>query len=75
MTSWQDISTAPKDGTRFRARKARVDHITGRRRDLKRITWWGKAAHVPLYGWAWGAGHVEDHDLWEPTHWKPDPPK
>lgn len=40
-----------------------------RDRYSKRITWWGKASHVPIYGWCFGQG--ENVDLWEPTHWQP----
>ena len=59
---WMPIETAPKDGTRF----------TGWKRDenRKRKTWYGKASHVPLYGWCCG-NDVEDIDLWRPSHWKP----
>ena len=68
---WSPIASAPKDGTRFKARgkySRFVDRYktTSRRRVL--ITWWGKASHVPLYGWCHGRD-IEDIDLWEPTEW------
>ena len=59
--TWRPIATAPKDGTRF----VGLTHLPLRRR----ITWWGKTSHVPLYGWC--HGRAEDVDLWEPTHWLP----
>lgn len=58
--AWQDISSAPRDGT----------HFTGRKGTRKLRTWWGKTSHVPLYGWCHGRD-VENIDLWQPTHWKP----
>jgi hypothetical protein len=72
---WQPIETAPKDGTRFKAKGFRIG--TGRnfmdrhgvRYRLQRITWWGKTSHIPLYGWCHGT--VENVDRWEPTHWSP----
>lgn len=63
-TPWQDIATAPKDGTRF----------TGKLRNTRRRTWYGKVSHVPIYGWCHGRD-VENIDLWRPTHWLPDPPE
>lgn len=69
-SGWRDIATAPKDGTRFIGRGAVVDRRTGKLRHyLKRKTWFGKASHVPLYGWCHGR-HVENIDLWQPTHWR-----
>ncbi len=59
MSDWQDISTAPKDGTVF----------LGKMGYTKRKTHWGKTSHIPLFGWCFGK--VEDVDIWEPTHWKP----
>ena len=61
MSEWKPIETAPKDGARFIGWK--------RNENIKRITWHGKASHVPLYGWC--HGRVEDVDMWQPTHWKP----
>ena len=77
MSEWQPIETAPKDGTRFRAKGVRYGtgmnfmDLAGKRYQLNRITWWGKVSHVPLYGWC--HGRVEDVDLWQPTHWRPLP--
>jgi len=66
LGDWQDISTAPKDGTRFMGRDRNgVGGVCYR----KRITWYGKTSHVPLYGWC--HGKVEDTNLWNPTAWKP----
>jgi hypothetical protein len=59
LRTWHRIASAPKDGTRFHAKLG----------SLKRVTWWGKASHVPMYGWC--HGKVEDVDLWQPSHWKP----
>ena len=75
MSEWQDIETAPKDGTRFRGRQRRVNRLTGKMYYWRRITWYGKTSHVPLYGWCCGQG--ENVDLWQPTHWMPlpEPPK
>lgn len=76
---WQPIETAPKDGRRFYGRRSYVEQYTGKLRYLRRLTRWGKTAHVPLYGWCYGRG--EDTSLWEPTHWRPiyaglpDPPE
>lgn len=69
---WMPIETAPKDGTRFLGRRTSVDRHTGRLRYNVRRTWFGKASHVPLYGWCHGR-HVENIDLWQPTHWQPLP--
>lgn len=60
---WEPIETAPRDGTRFIGRG---------KRNRRRRTWFGKASHVPLYGWCWGRD-VEDIDLWQPTAWMPLP--
>lgn len=57
--TWERIESAPKDGTRFYAKSG----------SLKRLTWWGKASHVPLYGWCHGPD-PENIDLWAPSHWK-----
>jgi hypothetical protein len=58
---WQPIETAPKDGTRF------IGWM--RAENKKRITWYGKASHVPIYGWCHGRD-VEDIDMWNPTYWR-----
>ncbi len=64
MNTWQDIGTAPKDGSRFLATHEASGVIA--------ITWHGKTSHVPLYGWCHGED-AEDIDLWQPTHWQPLP--
>lgn len=65
---WQDIATAPKDGTRFWARG--LERIVGDKEWLHiRRTWWGKVSHVPFDGWCYGS----DPDLWQPIDWQPDP--
>jgi hypothetical protein len=80
VSEWQNIETAPKDGARFHGKgrlRLRVRQMPGsilpgwRTAMSVRVTWWGKASHVPLYGWC--RGTVENVDLWEPTHWKPFP--
>jgi hypothetical protein len=61
--------TAPREGENFIARRVPED------RDFEGVrTWWGKASHVPLYGWC----HVvdpddpdsEEVDLWQPDEWR-----
>lgn len=69
MSEWQPIATAPKDGACFVGRRSDPDEWNIKRRYTRRVTWFGKTSHVPLYGWC--HGRVEDVDLWEPTHWKP----
>ena len=79
MNEWQPIDSAPKDGTRFKAKGFRIGtgrnfmDMHGKRYRVQRITWWGKTSHVPLYGWC--HGKVEDVDLWQPTSWMPLPPR
>jgi len=60
---WRPIESAPRDGTR----------ITGLAGILAQETWYGKTAHVPLYGWCYLSDppDVESCDLWHPTHWQP----
>lgn len=67
--SWKPIDTAPRDATRFIARGMEKDAKSGRPRYKRKITWYGKASHIPLYGWCFGK--VENVDLWRPTEWKP----
>jgi hypothetical protein len=64
MSEWQDISTAPKDGTRFLA-------VVN---DDVRFVYWGKTSHVPLYGFNTCDEGVENCDLCEPSVWMPLPP-
>ena len=77
MSEWRDISTAPRDGTRIIGRQREVGklsdgprRIMGKLYYLRRITWFGKTSHVPLYGWCYGKD-VENVNLWNPTHWMP----
>ena len=68
--NWKPIETAPRDGTRFLGR-GRVFSSPGLSiRYKRRLTWFGKTSHIPLYGWAYG-DDVEDIDLWHPTQWMP----
>lgn len=78
MSDWQDISTAPKDGTRVRGRQIVMTNLDGTRPvscDLRRNTFWGKTSHIPIYGWNYGRD-PEDQNIWYPTHWQrlPEPP-
>lgn len=60
---WRPINEAPKDGS----------SIVGVNLDgLRMITWYGKASHIPLYGWCIG-DDVEEIGLWNPTAWIPLP--
>lgn len=70
MSGWQQIETAPKDGTRFIGRRRYICLRTKKIVREQRVTWYGKTSHVPLYGWCHGRD-AEDIDLWEPTYWKP----
>ena len=60
---WQDIRTAPMDGTRF---LAIVDGEV-------RFVVWCKTSHVPIYGFNLADQGVEDFDLCQPTAWMPIP--
>jgi len=77
MSDWKPIDTAPKDGTIFMGLAARIGRsghpleVGGKLYYMKRKTWFGKASHIPMYGWC--HGRVEDVDLWHPTQWKPLP--
>lgn len=59
LRNWHPISTAPKDGTRFRAKSEAH----------RRITWFGKMSNARQYGWCYGK--EPGINLWHPTHWKP----
>lgn len=63
MTEWQEIETAPKDGS----------HFFGLVENERRLCMWGKTSHIPLYGWILIDQGVEDCDLCEPTKWYPFP--
>lgn len=63
MSDWRDIETAPRDGKRF---LAVVD-------DIVRIVSWGKASHIPLYGFCLADQGVEEYDLCKPSVWQPLP--
>jgi hypothetical protein len=69
MSEWKPIETAPKDGTRFLA-KGPADKYARYPIKRRRITWYGKVSHIPLYGWCHGRD-PEDVSTWDPTHWKP----
>lgn len=58
---WQPIETAPRNAKTF----------WGRGDDVIRKTWYGKASHVPMYGWCYipDRGGAEDVTLWDPTEW------
>lgn len=61
---WQDISSAPKDGT----------EVIGYDADdkIRCIIRWGKHNHVPLYGWIYQVElYGEEVDGFDPTHWQP----
>lgn len=63
-TEWRrDIESAPKDGTRF---------LTCRH-GVVRVAAWGKASHVPLWGFCLADQGAEDFDIIKPTHWMPLP--
>ncbi len=69
MGEWQPINTAPRDkpilvwGPRSR----------GSALGMSIIAVWGKASHVPLYGFVSYHGDPEDTDLIPATHWMPLP--
>lgn len=63
MPDWQDISTAPKDGTRFLAIEPDGQGwIVG-------MCLWCKTPHVPLYGFHFTDGDPEDWNIAKPTLW------
>ena len=63
---WQDIATAPKDGT----------EIIGWTDDAGRvICQFGKHNHVPIYGWIRRIElYGEEVDGFSPVLWQPLPP-
>lgn len=68
---WRPISEAPKDGTRFIARRVPEDSQRG----FGGVeTWWGKTSHVPLYGWCHFVDpdkeESEEIDLWQPDEYR-----
>lgn len=66
MSEWQDISTAPRDGTDIVACSARL--VDG----AYRIGW---VADGYLDGdcWVFGSIDVDADEYSEPTHWMPTP--
>ncbi|MFC5353576.1 DUF551 domain-containing protein [Azospirillum himalayense] len=64
IANWQDIASAPRDGTRF---LAVVDGDVA-------LVFWGKTSHVPIYGFCRADQGPEDADLCDPTAWMPLPP-
>lgn len=62
-SQWQDMSTAPRDGTKF------IGWYDG----SVRLLAYGKASHVPLYGFILVDGDPEDADICHPLAWMPLP--
>lgn len=64
---WQPIEKAPRDGSDI------IGYVDG----VRTIIHWGKASHVPMWGWI-DTVHDDqnDLDLCNPTHWMllPKPP-
>lgn len=60
---WLPMDTAPKVVGRI------IGCVDGR----ARFICWGKASHVPMYGWVLTDQGVEDCDLCNPTGWMPLP--
>ncbi len=56
---WLPIETAPKV----------VGRIIGAVEGRARFICWGKASHVPMYGWVLTDQGPEECDLCQPTHW------
>lgn len=66
MTQWQDIRTAPKDGTKvLLGRFAPGQLYDGR----VRVDWWRSRMAAGYTGFA----HFNP-TYWPPTHWMPLPP-
>lgn len=59
---WRPIETAPHNKTVLGV----VDGET-------RLIRWGKASHVPIYGWCLADQGAEDFDICRPTLWQPKP--
>jgi len=62
VSEWQAIETAPKD-------KKLLGLVDGEVRFIR----YGKASHVPLYGFCLADQGAEDFDLCEPDGWMPTP--
>lgn len=69
---WRPIESAPRDGSKVEGRRSYINPITYRMQYRIRKTWFGKASHVPLYGWCFmkKPRDVENVELWEPTDWR-----
>lgn len=68
---WQPIGLAPQDGTIVIGRRSFRDRNNGKLKYETHKTRWGKASHVPLYGWSYcPRGDVENCTLWNPEVWK-----
>lgn len=63
VEAWLPIESAPKV----------VGRIMGAVDGRARFICWGKASHVPMYGWVLTDQGPEDCDPCEPTHWQPLP--
>ncbi len=64
MTAYQDISTAPKDGTKFVSQ----DRVNYGEREFKGTHWY---VHPSVTGWNTDDLDCGDYE-WEPTHWHPE---
>ena len=60
---WQDISTAPRDGTCF------LGVVDG----SVRLVGFGKTSHLPWTGFCLADQGVEDFDICTPSAWMPLP--
>lgn len=63
MTTWQDIGTCPRDGTRFLAFAVRG------RKPIMRVTYWRRPEDDQGYT---GLGEFNER-FWPATHWMPLP--
>lgn len=64
--NWQDISTAPKDGTKIMVWSD--NHCWG----SPDVAYWGR--NHPLNPSSWVGGHCHVGHIDQPTHWMPLPP-